>query len=138
MFVSRKLSFLQLTDSAVLRSLSGSPFKDWAVLDVVQSSRGVLLIWDKQVVEKMDVLVGQFLVSVLFKGVLDGFVWVCTGIYGPNVDLHRADLWEELSTVRTRWNNPWFLFGDFNVIRYPCERLGCDSFSPAMCAFSDS
>ena len=74
LFVSRKLSFLQLTDSAVLRSLSGSPFKDWAVLDVVQSFGGVLLIWDKRVVEKMYVLVGQFSVSVLFKGVLDGFV----------------------------------------------------------------
>ena len=126
---------LSSVNFAVLRSLSGSPFKDWAVLDAVQSSGGVLLIWDKRVVEKMDVLVGQLSVSVLFKGVLDGFVWVCTGIYGPNADLHRADLWEELSTVRTRWNNPWFLFGDFNVIRYPCERLGCDSFSPAMCAF---
>ena len=47
-------------------------------------------------VEKIDVLVGQFSVSVLFRGVLDGFEWVCTGIYGPNADLHRAALWEEL------------------------------------------
>ena len=53
-------------------------------------------------VEKIDVLVGQFSVSVLFRGVLDGFEWVFTGIYGPIADLHRADLWEELSTVRTR------------------------------------
>ena len=27
--------------------------------------------------------------------------------------------------------------GDFNTIRYPSERLGCESFSPAMFAFSD-
>ena len=25
--------------------------------------------------------------------------------------------------------------GDFNIIRYPSERLGCESFSPAMFAF---
>ena len=31
----------------------------------------------------------------------------------------------------------WLLFGDFNIIRYPGERLGCDSFSLAMFAFSD-
>ena len=106
-------------------------------MDAVQSPGGVLLIWDKRVVEKIDVLVGQFSVSVLFRGVLDGFEWVFTGIYGPIADLHRANLWEELSTVRTRWNNPWFLFGNFNIIRCPCERLGYDSFSPAMFAFSD-
>ena len=49
---------LSLVNSAVLQSLSGSPFKDWVVLDAVQSSGGFLLIWDKRVVEKMDVLVG--------------------------------------------------------------------------------
>nr|XP_023884749.1 uncharacterized protein LOC111996948 [Quercus suber] len=128
---------LSLVNSVVLRSLSGSPFNDWAVLDAVQSSGGVLLVWDKRVVEKIDVLVGQFSVSVLFRGVVDGFEWVCTGIYGPNADPHRTVLWEELSWVHTHWNKSWFLFGDFNVIRYPCERLGCDSFSPAMFAFSD-
>ena len=124
-------------NSAVLHSLSGSPFSDWAVLDAVQTSGGVLLLWDKRVVEKIDVSVGQFSVSVLLRGVLDGFEWVCTGIYGPNADIHRAALWEELSRVRTRWNKAWLLFGDFNVVRYPCERLGYDYFSPAMFAFSD-
>ena len=67
---------------------------------------------------------------------MDGFEWVCTGIYGPNADLHRAALWDKSSRVRTRCNKAWLLFGDFNVIRFPCKRLGCDSFSPAMFAFS--
>ena len=129
-----KLSSL---NSAIVRSLWGSPFIDWAVLDAVQSSGGVLLIWDKRVVEKIDVFVAQFSVSVLFRGVGDGFEWVCTGLYGPNADHHRAALWEELSKVRVRWNTACFLFGDFNIIRYPCERLGCESFSPTMIAFSD-
>ena len=87
-------------------------------------------------VEKIDVSVGQFSVSVLLRGVLDGFKWVCTGIYGPNANPHRATLWEELLKVRTRWNKAWFLFDDFNIIRYPCKRLGCDSFSLTMFAFS--
>ena len=29
------------------------------------------------------------------------------------------------------------LVGDFNIIRYPSERLGCESFSSAMFAFFD-
>ena len=125
---------LSLLNSGAVRSLWGSPFTDWVVLDVVQTSApgvggGCLLLWDKRAVEKIDVFVGQFSVSVLFRGVLDGFEWVCTGIYGPNADQHRAALWEELSRVCVQWTTAWLLFGDFNIIRYPGERLGCDSFS---------
>ena len=75
----------------------------WTVQSSVGGGGG-LLIWDKRVVEKIDVLVGQFSISVLFRGILDGFEWVCTDIYGPNADLNRAILWEELSRVRTHWN----------------------------------
>ena len=49
---------LSLVNSVVLRSLSSSPFIDWAVLDKVQSFEGVLLLRDKWVVEKIYVLVG--------------------------------------------------------------------------------
>ena len=40
--------------------------------------------------------------------------------------------------MRAKWPIAWCcLVGDFNVIRYPSERLGCESFSLAMFAFSD-
>ena len=124
-------------DVAFVRSLWGSPFTDWAVLDAVQTSGGVLLIWDKRVFEKLDVIVGQFSINVLLRGVVDDFVWACTGVYGPSDDGQRASLWEELSQVRARWPMAWCVVGDFNIIRYPSERLGCESFSLAMFAFSD-
>ena len=57
------------------------------------------------------------------------------GVYGPNDDRQRASLWAELARVCARWNMAWCLIGDFNIIRYLSERLGCDSFSPAMFAF---
>ena len=50
---------------------------------------------------------------------MDGFVWACTGVYGPNDDGQRAALWEELSRVHDRWTMAWCLVGDFNIIRYP-------------------
>ena len=40
----------------------------------MQSSGGVLLIWDKRVFEKLDVIAGQFSVIVLLRGVVDDFV----------------------------------------------------------------
>ena len=62
-----------------------------------------MLIWDKRIFEKMDVIVGQFFVSVLLRGVVDDFVWACTSVYGPNDDGQRSILWEELSRVRAEW-----------------------------------
>ena len=50
-------------NSALVRSLWGSPFTDWAILDAVQTSGGVVLIWDKRVVEKIDISIGQFSVK---------------------------------------------------------------------------
>ena len=38
--------------------------------------------------------------------------------------------------VRQHWDIPWCCIGDFNVIRFPSERLGCISFRSAMLDFS--
>ena len=39
--------------------------------------------------------------------------------------------------MRARWPMVLCLVRDFNIIRYPSEILGCESFSPTMFAFSD-
>ena len=53
-------------------------------------------MWDRRVLEKLEVLVGSFLVSVQWKDVEDGFIWACSGVYGPNDNNLRGDLWDEL------------------------------------------
>ena len=78
-FQETKLSSL---NSLVVRSLWGSPFLDWVVLDAINTAGGVLLVWDKRVFEKVDCAIGLFSVNVLLKGVADDFVWACSGVYG--------------------------------------------------------
>ncbi len=80
---------------------------------------------------------GRFSVSCLWRGVCDGFTWVGTGLYGPTCDVTRHDLWAELRDIRQRWSNPWCIFGDFNIIRFPSERLRCRRLTPPMLDFSD-
>lgn len=62
------------TNSTIVKSLWGNPFVDWVVLDAIHIVGGTLSAWDRWVFEKVDCFVGRFLVSVLLKGVVDGFV----------------------------------------------------------------
>ena len=45
-------------------------------------------------------------------------------------------LWEELSGLRSWWDVPWCVGGDFNVVCFPSERSGIANFSSAMLRFS--
>lgn len=47
----------------------------------------------------------------------------------------RAHCGRSLKGCAPRWVIPWCLIGDFNIIRYIGERLGCDSYSSTKCAF---
>ena len=41
-------------------------------------------------------MLGLFSVSVQWKGVEDGFIWACSGVYGPNDNNMRGYMWDEL------------------------------------------
>ena len=127
---------LNSTNSTVVKSLWGSPFVDWAVLDAIHTAGGIWLAWDRKLFEKVDFFVGRFSVSVLLKGIVDGFEWVYSGVYSPSDDSARNDMWVELDSMRLWWSSAWCLIGDFNIIRYPVEKLGCNSFSSDMFKFS--
>ena len=58
-------------------------------------------------------------------------------MYGPNRDDSRSELCSELPEVRHQWSQPWCIFGDFNVVRFPRERRGCVRVTLAMEEFSD-
>ena len=70
---------LDNTNPTIVKSLWGSPFVDWAVLDAIHTAGGIWLAWDRRLFEKVDYFVGRFSVSVLLKVVVDGFEWVCSG-----------------------------------------------------------
>uniref|UniRef100_A0A2N9GWZ4 Reverse transcriptase domain-containing protein n=1 Tax=Fagus sylvatica TaxID=28930 RepID=A0A2N9GWZ4_FAGSY len=67
----------------------------------------------------------------------DQYEWAFSGVYGPQSDRDKRLMWEELSGLASWWGTPWCVGGDFNVVRYPMERLGSDQFTPAMNEFSE-
>ena len=63
--------------------------------------------------------------------------WLPTSVYGPNDNQRRKEFWRELDMIRGRWKGSWCIGGDWNVIRFPNERLGGRRTSGNMTFFSD-
>jgi hypothetical protein len=122
--------------SSFVCSLWGCNHVDWCCLDSSGASGGILIMWDKRVVEKVDVCLGVFTLSVSFRNVVDRFVWAFAGVYGPNSDIDRSLLWDELAGILSWWSLPWCIGGDFSVARFPSERSG-EGCRSAMRVFSD-
>ena len=78
-----------------------------------------------------------FFVSVVFEDFENNKDCIICVVYGPNVNQRRAVFWSELDSIRARWNGPWCIRGDFNIIRFPEEKLSGCRISPEMIAFSD-
>jgi hypothetical protein len=110
---------------------------DWIYKGVVGASGGMLLMWDMRVVEKREECMGGYTLACSFKNVEDQFEWVFGGVYGPNVDVERRDLWEELVGLMSVWEVPWCIGGDFHIVRFPSERSNDSNYSTAMMEFSD-
>ena len=64
---------LDCFDLWVVRSLWGNQFVDWLALDAINTVGGILLMCDTRVVERVDAAVGNFSVSCLWHGLVDGF-----------------------------------------------------------------
>ena len=52
-----------------IRSLWGYHYVDWVYLSSMGALGGILVIWDRRVAEKLEEMVGKFLVSYRFKNV---------------------------------------------------------------------
>ena len=96
-------------------------------------------LWAKFEPKKTRLLdrVGYCQMSVLFQDLENNADCVITAIYGPNLNQRRQEFWIELDTVRDRWNGAWCIGGDFNVIRFPEDKLGGCCMSHVMRSFSD-
>ena len=90
-------------------------------------------MWDTRVDEAMD----YFSVSCKFRSIIDLQEWSVSGVYGPQNDWERLLMWEELAGISSWWGIPWCLRGDFNVSRFPSEKLGGQHLTQAMVGFPD-
>jgi hypothetical protein len=108
----------------LVRSLWRCNYVDWVCLDSCGASGGILILWDKRVVEKIEDCCGVYSLVVKFRFIEDNSLWAFAGVYGPNLARDRRILWDELAGLMSWWIMPWCIGGDFNVTRFPSERSG--------------
>ena len=77
---------LQNMSVGLVSSLGVGRFLDWGTMDAEGTAGGILVFWDKRVVELVDMETGIFSVSCCFRNCTDGFQWMFSGVYGPVVD----------------------------------------------------
>lgn len=68
---------MEVMSRSLVKSLWGCHYVDWAYLGSVGAAEGILVMWDKRVVEKVkeaEEAVGRFSVSCKFRNVEDQFV----------------------------------------------------------------
>ncbi|WMV51457.1 hypothetical protein MTR67_044842 [Solanum verrucosum] len=70
-------------------------------------------------------------------GKTQNFSWHLSGVYAPNNREEREEVWGELGAVKSLFNGPWVIAGDFNVVRFPSEKKNCNRITKAMEDFSD-
>jgi len=49
-------------------------------------------MWDRRVVEKIEVCGGEYVVACSFRNVEDDSTWAFAVVYGPNIDTLRRSL----------------------------------------------
>lgn len=74
---------------------------NWTFLGSNGASCGMLVLWDRRVMEKEEDFIGEFTVTCSFRNVEDSFSWVFAGVYGPNVDSVRSLLQNELPSLQS-------------------------------------
>lgn len=57
---------LKVIDRNIIRSLWGCSYAGWASLASKGASRGILVMWDKKIVNLVEEFVGEFLVTCSF------------------------------------------------------------------------
>jgi hypothetical protein len=128
---------LKLVSNKLVQSLWRCPYKEWCHVDSIGASGGILLMWDRRVVTKIDICLGSYVAACSFRNVEDGLMWAFAGVYGPNSLCFRRFLWEELARLLSIWDMPWCIGGDFNAIILHCERSRGAGFRRAASDFAD-
>ncbi|XP_060190791.1 uncharacterized protein LOC132620097 [Lycium barbarum] len=126
---SKKLNFVCQVETRVkihrVASVLNNVAPRWGSLhNYSQAENGrVWMLWDQNSYEVKFIEEGAQYINAHVKGRLDGFDAYVTAIYGYNSLEQRKMLWQNLIRIGHGVTKPWLMWGDFNAILSPLDRL---------------
>uniref|UniRef100_A0A2N9G1Y9 Endonuclease/exonuclease/phosphatase domain-containing protein n=1 Tax=Fagus sylvatica TaxID=28930 RepID=A0A2N9G1Y9_FAGSY len=117
-----------------------NPNKRVVVKNKLEEWKGDLLCLQETKIDKMEQYIVRSLCgspSVDWVAAEAMHTWVFSGVYDPNDDYYQNGFVGGIKRGEVPVEGDLCVAGDFNVIHYPSERLGCDRFTLAMHEFSD-
>ena len=123
---------------SLIRKISCDDEFQWAAMDAISMSGGLLCVWEKNILN--------------VESMVWGFCWLCVKsfkkdmacsvaivlVYGPHIAEEKRAFWNELLDLKNSLDTPLIIIGDFNEITYPDKRLGCVTISRLMANFVQS
>lgn len=74
-------------------------------MDYIGVARRILLLWDRRVLELVEMENRIFFYVSCFLEIVDGFYWTFFEVYGPVKNRKREFFWEELGSIRGFWDD---------------------------------
>ncbi|XP_071729213.1 uncharacterized protein [Rutidosis leptorrhynchoides] len=115
----------QTTDNLIDWFWVNSDFK-FVQKDSIGASGGIMLIWDCNTFSFDLAIEGEFFLAI--KGSWAGYdseIFIIN-VYGPHSFSKKQRMWNELTSLINSINTPFIIFGDFNEVRNPSERMNCE------------
>ena len=123
-FLSLQETKMEVMENMCVKMCWGNMAYDYVHSDAVGNSGGILCVWDPTWYNKENVT--KFDSFVMICG-----IWKATGVklmiiavYAPHEKKDKFMLWDYLEREIKRWSGEVIVMGDFNEVRYKCERLG--------------
>lgn len=126
----------EISDLMVKR-IWGSPDFEFVYRNSVGQGGGLLSVWNKHLFVKESSICRDD--CIVLKGVwTENNCHICfINCYANQCPVRRVDLWQFISNMLTDWRGVAIVFGDFNDVRNPMERVGSSTDDKATAAFNE-
>ncbi|GKA23566.1 RNA-directed DNA polymerase, eukaryota [Tanacetum coccineum] len=115
---------VQRIDLFKIKRLWGNYQFDFASSSAIGRSGGLLSIWDSSIFIKANIFSMENLLIVEGEWVFKKMKCFMVNVYAPQEERKKKDLWNFIRNFMSDQPGHYFVFGDFNVVRFSSERIG--------------
>ncbi|GKU96376.1 hypothetical protein SLEP1_g9618 [Rubroshorea leprosula] len=90
----------------------------------LRASRGLIIIWNSDIIKKMDVFEGEGFIGIHGLWGPNEYPCFLCNVYSPCDLIKKKILWEDLEQLIRNYMGCWCLEGDFNAMKSSQERKG--------------